>query len=253
MKPSILLNLTIATAITGGSATAFAAARGGAARAVGAGLAFPSAHQSLSVNSGALTESGNLSMQGLYGFDSQEPSVSLVGSKQSFGWGLGWRDSGTANDFDAGFGLNLGGFLLGTTLYTTDFNGINGDVSATIELSSLRFVAAFRGIDDGIDRVDLGLGFNFGQALFAVDVYKLLPWSADSKYGFDLSLAYNAGKLGFGVGYDFTYLDGIQNGDLHADLSLALTTNFALEGHYRLTPYHSSAISGWSAGARLVF
>lgn len=222
-------------------------------RPVGAGMAFPSVHQALEVNSSTLNETSKLSLQGLWGFDTEEPSVTLAGSEGKFGWGLGWKDRGTVNVYDAGFGIDLGGFLIGTNLYSVDFEGLNGDVTASFEFSNIRLVTAFRGIDDGVDRFDIGIGFAMNKALISIDMFKITPWDTSDRYDFDLSLAYDAGKIGVGVGYDFYYLDGINGGDIHADLSLKLSNNFAAEGHYRLTPNHRSSISNWSAGIRLIF
>jgi hypothetical protein len=234
-------------------ATPALASKGSKGRAVGAGLSFPSSHQSINVNSSALAEADKMSLQGLWGFETEEPSVSLVGSQKSFGWGLGWKDRGTSNIFDAGLGFDFGGFLLGTNFYTNDFDGVNGDVTATIDFSSFRIVTGFRGIDDGVQRFDLGVGFVVNSLLISLDMYKALPWGDSDVYGFDTSVAYNAGKVSFGVGYDFLYFEGIQEGEIHGDMSVSVASNFAIEGHYRLTPWHGSFISKFSAGARIIF
>ncbi len=251
MKQFMLRSASIFAVLTLGT-TAFAA-KGSMGRSVGAGLAFPSSNQALNVNPSALPEAESMSLQGLWGFETEEPSVSLVGSQKSVGWGLGWMDNGTTNRFDGGFGVNLGGLMVGTDLYTTDFDGVDGDVALTFELSKIRLVTAFRGIDNGIDQFALGLGFNVNNLLISLDMYKNLPWADSDVYGFDTSFAYNAGKVSVGAGYDFIYNDGIENGEIHGDIAFAITNSIVIEGHYRLTPYATSFINEFSAGARVIF
>jgi len=242
----LVATIAIATA-------SFAATSGSKGRSVGAGLSFPSSHQALHVNSSTLAEVDGMSMQGLWDFQNEEPAVTLVGSQKSFGWGLGWMDNGTTNRYDAGIGINLGGMLVGANLYTSDFEGLNGDVTTTIDLTKFRVALGFRAIDNGLDRFNAGVGFNVNKLLISLDMYKNLPWDRDDLYGLDTSVAYNGGTVGFGLGYDFYYLNGLGDGDLHADLSLTVTKSVALEGHYRLTPGYDSSIPDFSAGARILF
>ena len=84
MKPTIFKTTGICAAlsIAVSSFTANAMMMG---RPIGAGLAFPSSNQSINVNSAALSEASNISLQGLYGIDSKKPAATLVGSQGKAG------------------------------------------------------------------------------------------------------------------------------------------------------------------------
>jgi len=239
-------------------AAPLALAKANEGRLVGAGFAFPAANQSTVVNSSTLSEAGQMSLQGLYEFDDAEANASFVGTSGNLGWGLGYRSITNSNVLDAGLGFNAGGFMLGTNLYSTsEFESADIDITATFDLSNIRLSTGLRSIEGGANRLDFGIGIMVDSLLVSFDIIKSLPWGDVDAYLFDSSLAYNSGKIGFGFGYTFNYTSflgtsSFNGGDFHADLAYAVSNAFILEGHYNLTPYHSS-YGELSAGATFKF
>ncbi len=220
---------------------------------VGSGLAFAAANQALFTNPTSLLDAEPLSLEGLYLFDPENIHTSIVGAKGDIGLGLGWRQSGSANIFEGGFGYSLGAPKMGLTLRSVDGNGLDGDFAFTLDFSKLRLSTIARGIDSGVDRFDVGLGFQIGSnAVFEFDAKKPLPLDSDS-YFFDVGLALVSGPISLGAGYDFGYVaNTFIDGGLHAGFSWMALPKLYIEAFYRPMAQEWGA-GEWAAGARYTF
>jgi hypothetical protein len=227
-----------------------AAARSGKAYAVGSGLAYPTLNHSLFVNPTALVDSPKASLQGAYLVDPEEIHASLMSGGSSVGFGVGYRqvDSSSIEEFGLAGRINV--LTLGATLRTQEFDNVDADVGGSLDFGSMRLAVIGRSADSGFERVDAGLGFLAGPFTLGFDVKKPLAAGNEALF-FDAGLSVGDGNISAGMGYTFGY-DGTDfvEGDIHAGLSLMVTSGIAAEAFYK--PSNQEWAPGdWVVGARI--
>lgn len=228
---------------------AFAAkARPGKAHSVGTGIVYPTLNHSLFVNPAALVDSPNISLQGAYLVDPENIHASVTHGAGVFGLGAGYRQAGSSSIEELGLALKANILNFGLTARSSEFENFNFDAGVTFDLGSLRIGSVLRGIDGGVDRYDIGLGFLVNEATVEFDA----KFNGDDAWLFDASLSLGT-KLAVGLGYTFAYINSeFIEGDLHAGVSVEVGKAVSLEAFYRPSP-QEWATGDWVFGAKAVF
>jgi len=231
------------------SSSSLAQARPGKAHYVGSGLAYPTLNHALFVNSTALVDSPQASLQASYLLDPENIHASLSTGGSSVGFGLGFRQNGPSSIEEFGLAGRLNIMTLGATLRTRELENPDADIAATFDFGSTRLSIIGRGMEAGFDRVDAGLGFIAGPFTIGLDAKKPLA-SGDDSWLFDAGLAAGDGRISAGFGYTFAYNGGdFFGGDIHAGISLGLTSGIAAEAFYKPST-HEWNPGEWVIGAR---
>jgi hypothetical protein len=221
---------------------------------VGSGITYSARSTALQTNPAALAEGSGSELSVLGELDPDQLRGNLVGTSGSLGWGLGVQSYlDVANLFEAGFALNLGMTKFGASFLTNDeFDSVSSSVGVNFDLSSLRLSVIARGLDEDLNRVDVGLGWMGSNWRFEIAAKKPRPFD-NSNLVFDVGFAVQAGKVGVGVGYDFSYiLEEFREGDFHGSLKYQVTKNLGVEAHYRPWVYESGFFD-WAAGVSFRF
>lgn len=230
----------------------------GTSTPLSSGIAFSSPSDSVFLNPAGLVDGSIENFRGLWLGDTQEPMLHLTGSSRSLGWGLGYlRTSAGGNFTEGSVGFNLSNLKFGLGVYSTDFDGLDGNIGLNMDLSKVRLAFVGRGISGRMDRLDFGLGFYGSTYRFEFDVKKPNPFDAVTDF-FDLllldaGLTLMADPLNFSFGLD-TNLNSGTLGDLnfHAGIDFLIGKRMALQAHYR--PWAAERGGNeWAAGIRALF
>ena len=215
------------------------------------GIAFSARNDALDLNPAALVGGETRgSLRTLWTFQDNVGAASLVAGTHAIGIGAGYRQTLGADYYQGGLGIGLGLLKLGTTVRGHSGSGLDGDVAANIDLSSLRIAVVARGVSGGLDRLDLGLGWVSGRTRFEVDLKK--PWGTGSSYLADIGLAYFSGPFTFSLGSDCSITSNhFSNFQFHSGVAFMLGSNFSIEGAYRPAPQETGG--KYVAGARFIF
>ncbi len=213
-----------------------AAARPGLAHYVGSGLAYSTLNH-IFVNPAAVVDSPKVSLQGSYLLDPENIYASATFGMGTSGLGLSYLQNSNGSDSVQGaaaFRLNT--LSIGTTVYSNvDFDNIDADISGTFDLSKFRLTIIGRGVNLGLDRLDVGVGIVNGPLTIGLDVK--IPWDSGQRfenYLFDAGFAYSQNKFSLGAGYTFSYVsDVFDGGNFHAGASIVVGTGVALEAFYK--------------------
>ncbi|NCN28151.1 hypothetical protein GW915_11295 [bacterium] len=252
MKKNAFSTLGLITVLVTGATNLQAEQTG---RGVGTGIIYPAPNFATVLNPAAIVDSPNISLLGLYRFDPKTPFVSLTTSAGFWGAGISYREEGTdTNIIEGSLGLTSTFILLGGTFRKVNDQEANADVAIMFDLGGLRLGAVLRDVDGGADRVDTGIAFKLADnAYVEFNIKKGRPFN-DKVYLGDAAVVLHAHDWTIGVGYDFWIDENkkVQDGDIHAGVSLMLANNFYADVHYRLMNQEWQA-QDWSAGARLLF
>jgi len=231
-------------------------AKGGksSALAVSTGVAFPSQTDAVLLNPAGLAEGAKGNFLGVYMFEQEAPLASIAATFGAAGVGANWvsyNDFGD-NFFRFGLGAGLGMMKLGVAAITDDTGSFDADVGAHFDLSKLRLSVVARTLSGGVDRIDVGLGFNSGNARIEFDVKKPSPFDSNV-YLFDATLGIQAGKISASIGMDFDYAGSLDNFGVHAGLDWMFTGQLAMNLAYRPSPQEIGGGDEYWAGIRYQF
>jgi hypothetical protein len=244
----------VVSAIFASSLPAVAASQRLKGMGVGAGLSYAAPNHATFVNPASLLDATDgVSVEGLYHFDPESPQASVAAAFDRIGLGATYRQYGSADVLEGGFGASLGDVVaLGASVRSVDGGGLDGDLGMNVDVGNMRFALVAKGLSGGLDGAGGGVGFRFANAVLAFDVRK--PWPADSDaWLFDATFAASASRVSVAVGYDFSRVGGsFENGGIHAGISLAALDKLFVEGHYRLL-VQDLGVGDWTAGVRYVF
>lgn len=224
-------------------------------RNLGSGVVFSSPNSALFRNPTALVDSDRVSLQGMWRFEVENPSASVVLKEGALGFGVGYRQEGGdsgVNIYEAGAATSLSIMDLGVVVRSVEEEGLDGDVAVRFNVDRFKLGFVGRQVDSGFDRVDGGLGIELNAQVTAeFNVKKPEPFDGEI-WLYDAGLVFNADKISMSVGYDFVSGAGNSDGDLHAGVSFEFSPNVYLEGYYR--PFAQEwGVDDWAAALRATF